>query len=267
MPMHPVTRHSIAAVALLALASTGRTAPLPEKPRDATAVEKVRKGLDRIVTVELTEQTLESAVNLLRQETKLNLSLDCITLAQSNIDPASISLSNATLRDVKTRVALRSILAPFNLNWVIVGDAVVITTEEMATYRQLTQHVSLDLDQIEFAAALKGLARDTGVNLVLDPRLTNEGKTKVTLQADDITLESTVRILSELAGVKPVRIGNVLFITGKVNATELRAEAELVPIPRPGVQNTDGPPVIAAGVLGRMVMPPPGNAVPVPAKP
>jgi hypothetical protein len=267
MLSHPVTCRLLAAAAIIAFATSAWTAPAPEQPQIPTAIEKVRKELDRIVTVELTEQTLESAVNLIRQETKLNLSLDGVTLAQNNIDPSSISLTNATFRDVKARVALRSVLAPLNLNWVIVGDAIVITTEEMAVFRMMTQHVAVDLDQAELGTALKGLARDTGVSLVLDPRLAKERQTKVTLQADDITLESAVRILSELAGLKPVRMGNVLFITSRANAVELRAEADLAVMPRSTMQNADVAAGVGFGGIGRVVVPAVPAPVPPPAKP
>ena len=56
----------------------------------------------------------------------------------------------------------------------------------------------------------------------------------MSLQLDDVPLETAVRLLAENAGLKPVRIGNVVLVTTKAHATELRNEPELVPrrVPR-----------------------------------
>src|SRR5438067_1399862 len=54
-----------------------------------------------------------------------------------------------------------------------------------------------------------------------------EAKMEVSLQMEDVPLETAVRLLSEMAGLKPVRVGNVLFVTTKANATEMRADPEL----------------------------------------
>src|SRR6202035_3498509 len=84
-----------------------------------------------------------------------------------------------------------------------------------------------DLDKIAFGAALRQIAHETGVNLVLDGRVEKEASAKVSLQMEDVPLETAVRLLAEMAGLKPVRVGNVLFVTGKANATEMRADPDL----------------------------------------
>ena len=42
-------------------------------------------------------------------------------------------------------------------------------------------------------------------------------------------LETAVRLLSEMAGLKPVRVGNALFVTKKEVAAELGADPDLNP--------------------------------------
>jgi hypothetical protein len=37
-----------------------------------------------------------------------------------------------------------------------------------------------------------------------------------------------------MVGLKPVRVGNVLFVTTKANAAEMRQDPDLAPIPQPG---------------------------------
>ena len=46
-------------------------------------------------------------------------------------------------------------------------------------------------------------------------------------------LETAVRLLAKMANLKPVRVGNVLFITGKETATEMRNDPDLAQPPQP----------------------------------
>ena len=48
-----------------------------------------------------------------------------------------------------------------------------------------------------------------------------EAKAPVSIQLEDVPLETAVRLLAEMAGLKPVRVGNVLFVTKKETANEL----------------------------------------------
>ncbi len=107
----------------------------------------------------------------------------------------------------------RFILNQYNLAYAIVGDSVVITTEEMAIYRQLKQRVSLDLEKVPMATALKNLAKETATNLLIDGRATKDAQNPVSLQVEDVPLDTAVRLVTEAAGLKAVRLGNVVLVT------------------------------------------------------
>ena len=47
----------------------------------------------------------------------------------------------------------------------------------------------------------------------------------MTLQLEDVPLETAVRLLARLAGLKPVRLDNVLFVTTEERADKLRPDA------------------------------------------
>src|SRR5436189_26371 len=82
-------------------------------------------------------------------------------------------------------------LRPFELTFVVNDGEILITTEEIAIQRQLRQTVNLDLDEVALATALQRLARSTGTNLVLDPRVPKEAKAApITLQLEDVPLET-----------------------------------------------------------------------------
>jgi hypothetical protein len=46
------------------------------------------------------------------------------------------------------------------------------------------------------------------------------------LELTDVPLETAIRLASEVAGMKAVRMGNVLFVTSEVRGEKLRADAD-----------------------------------------
>ncbi len=233
-------------------------APVPstrddKKPAE-TAAEKVRKALDQtLASLEIENQQLPLALDQLHEETKVNFVLDRGTLGQMGLDVDNGAPVKVKLQNVKAKAALRNVLNQYGLGYAIVGDTVVVTTEEMAVYRQLKQRVSLDLDRVQVEKALKGLARETATNLLLDTRAQKDGQTAVTLQVEDVPLETAVRLIGEAANLKAVRLGNVVLVTTKAHAIELRSEPDLAPAPRlPGL---DGPGAVPGGIALPGVVP------------
>jgi hypothetical protein len=233
MPI-PAPRWTALAVAAL-LATTAWAAPgtpvKDDKAGDSPA-EKVKKALDQTTEINLENATLETAINQLAEAAKVNLVVDRWTLQNMGFDPNQLPV-NLKLKDAKIRTALHAILNPYNLGYAVVGDTVVITTEDLAIHRQMKQRVSVDYENVQLGTALKKLAKETGTSIVLDGRSAKEAETAVTLQLDDVPLETAVRLAAEMGGLKPVRVGNVLFVTSKANAKEIKAEME-PPAPQGG---------------------------------
>jgi hypothetical protein len=263
--------HRLGLVAVLAFVLAPTTVPAAPvtPPRDEkkneTPAEKVKKSLGQNITsLDIDNQALGLALDQLHEETKINFVLDRGTIAAMGIDVDSVTVK-ASLKNVKVKAALRTILNQYGLTHAVVGDSVLITTEDMAIYRQLKQRVTIDLDRVPMDKALKDLARETATNLMVDNRATKDAQAAVTLQLDDVPLETAVRLIGEAAGLKAVRMGNVVLMTTKAHATELRSEPELAPMPRfPG--DMDGrPPVPGIGVP--VVPPGIAPALPAPAPP
>jgi hypothetical protein len=239
-------------------------APVAPDNKDKTAspAEKIKKQLDQNISLEITEQPLTLALNQIREQTKINFVIDKWTIQQMGLDPEQMPV-NVKLKDVKVRTALRSVLSPYNLGYAIIGDTVLISTDDMAMHRQMKQRVSVELEKVDLAAALKQLSRETATNLMLDTRVGKEAKTEVSLQMEDVPLETAVRLVSEMAGLKPVKVGNVLFVTTKTLANEMRNDPDLVqpgnPGVMPGMPGGPGGPFAPPGA----VFPGGGIAVPV----
>src|SRR5260370_9665286 len=124
---------------------------------------------------------------------------------------------------MKLKTALRTVAGQQGLSFGIVGDHILVSTEETVCQRQLRQHISVDLEDVQFTKALKDLAKSTATNLVLDPRQAKLADTaKVSMKLDDVPLETAVRLMSEMAGLKPARMGNGLFVTKVDRADKLK---------------------------------------------
>jgi len=223
--------------------------------------------LDRVVTLNIDGQSLGAAIAQLRDKTKLNIVLGtpAITGQLGSPPDGTPVAAQAELKDVEARAALRALLDPYDLTFVVLGDSILITTEEAATARQMRQRVSVHLDKVELVAALKQLARDTGVNLPLDPRAGKQASAKVSLDVEDVPLETGVRLLAEMAGLKPVRLGNTLFVTKKEVATAMRADPDLNPPRQAAVDYKDREVAVNARIWlaqGRLVFVAPGAFAP-----
>lgn len=263
--MSPVVmfRHGLAALALLVwlFTTVALTAPTTSS---VVPADKVRKALDQTVNVELAAQPLHQALDDLGKQIGVHIVLDRSFLMNLGVEE-EITVTVA-IKDGKARTALRAMLGQYNLGYAIIGDTIFVSTPETAIYRQLRQPVTLDMEDVAVNAALKQLAKQTGSNLLLDPRLKKEELAKpVTLQVEEVPLETAVRLLAELADLKVARLGNVLLITTAERAERLRNEpADLVPPPNTGVVDV---PIRALGGIGMAVPAAPPAPVPAPAPP
>jgi len=229
----------LAAPALLMAAAFVTAAPVTNPPsgdskKDETPAEKVRKALDQPTDIEIVNQPLATAILQLGEQTKVNFVIDSLTIQnQLGIDLQGAAV-NVKLTGVKLRSILRTMLSQHNLSYAVLGDTVLITTEDLATQRQMRQRVSVEVEKQTLAQALKQLGRDTGTNLIVDTRVAKEAQGQVSLQLDDVPLETAVRLLGAMTGLKTVRVGNVLFVTNKETANEMRQDGDVV-APAPAV--------------------------------
>lgn len=227
-------RMSLPAMLIMAIGvSPSIAAPLPkDKPKGESGPEYIRKMLDAKVNLEFSGIALPSVLAQLSEDNRINLVLDENAVRMTSIEPADIMI-NCKLKDVKLRAGLRTMLDQYNLTVAIVGDTVLVTTEEQAICKQLKQRVGVDLDNVPLNKALKDLALSSGVNIVIDPRTnkTKASEAPVSLTVDDVPIEAAVRLLCELGGLKPVRMGNVIFVTTEDRANKLKDSDSLVPNP------------------------------------
>jgi type II secretory pathway component HofQ len=245
--------------AALALLLTLGVAPPKEKPSAETPAARLRLALDQTVDLEIVDQPLELAIKQMSDQTKVNFVLDrtASVLLMQQGDVTQQQIVNLQAHKIKLRSALRNLLAPLNMTHVILGDTVLITGEDMAVVRQLRQRVSFDFEGVPLAEAVRQLARETATNVIVDSKVGKAAETPVSLQLDDVPFETAVRLLAEAAGLKPVRMANVLYVTTKGNAQELRSETDLI---QPGRQAEGIQDMLGRFNLGGLI---PGGGAPL----
>lgn len=189
-------------------------APVADKPADS-ANDKARKALEHTVSVDYDNVPLADVLGDLSEKTKVRFVADRHRLSAS----AQVSIQ------LKERVSVRELLRRLDLASVVIDGTVYVGDEAAAIERQMRQRVSVDLDEVPLAKALQRLAKQTQTNLVLDPRLPKDAReTTITLQLEDVPLDTAVRLLVEVAGLKPVLRDNVLFVTTEERADKLHRE-------------------------------------------
>jgi hypothetical protein len=221
-----------------------------EKSGELSPAEQVRKALDKPIDLDLKEDSLQKAVEKLREVTKLNITMHSTPGA---VDPTGIAALllpagaalppgvvpvlppgaapagavatvQLTAKGIKTRDALKKLFSPYGLSPYIIEDEVFLAPEDVGVRRQLTQRVSLDLSDVPLADALKRLGRQRAINLLVSREGAKGAEKKVSLQVDDVPLETAIRLLADQAGLRAARIDNVLIVTTPEHAKQINAD-------------------------------------------
>ncbi|HEV3255972.1 MAG TPA: hypothetical protein VG013_03760 [Gemmataceae bacterium] len=187
--------------------------------------EKIRKALDQVTDLEFDKQPLTQVIEQLHKATRVPFAIDRQALPLPQ-DPAQEMPITASLERVKLRDGLHKMLRQYNLGYAIVDGNVLITHANVAAERQMDQVIQVNLEEVPLAQALRQLRRQTGTNVVLDRRAAKESQTPISMQLDEVPLETVVRLMAEMANLKSVRLANVLFVTTSSSAAKLRAENE-----------------------------------------
>jgi len=83
---------------------------------------------------------------------------------------------------------------------------------------------------ITLVDALEELARDTGVSIVLDPRVEEEARaTRVRSSIRNVRLLSAVRMLANMANLSVINVDGALYVTAPSNAAQLQRQMDGTP--------------------------------------
>lgn len=211
-------------------------APAPaEAPAAQLPAQRTRQALAKVRSIEISNQSLDVAVNQLRQQTGVNFVIDQAAtpptmLLGPGVNPYSHIMVSGEHHGLPVRDAAARLLAPHHLVTVQVGETVYVTRADRVTELLFGQPVRIDFKNEPLDKALEHLGQQTGANLLLDPRMAKAAQAPVTAKLEDISLEAAVVLLADQADLGMARVGNVLYITQPARAEKL---SKAIPPPAP----------------------------------
>jgi len=136
--------------------------------------------------------------------------------------PIPREISTATF----LKIALSQIPNDAKAELLIRDGYLEITTEKRtSTPYLLKEKVIARIDNQSIKDIFQDLADKYGVSIIVDARVEDKVKTKVTANfRNDVTLEGALRMVSDMAGLKMVDMKSGLYITSSANAMELEKE-------------------------------------------
>jgi RNA polymerase sigma factor (sigma-70 family) len=146
----------------------------------------------------------------------------------------------------------RVVLGPNYLTPVLPGGGLTSNNAPLVSPDQMVEQlvgppVSAAFDGQTLAGAVRQLRGLSGANIVLDPRAADKATAPVAGSFDDVRLLTVLQVLGDMAGLKPVTLNNVYYLTDRENAAQLQklVDRDLFgptasPVPIPAGYVTDG---------------------------
>jgi type II secretory pathway component HofQ len=141
------------------------------------------------------------------------------------------------MKNVRLDTVLRKLLARLPVEsgavWTLREDRIEITTHQAQVAEIWGEYngpflplVWATFDKVPLEDALKELAEQTDFTIVLDNRAGEKGRTPVTARLRNTPLDTALRLLADMADLRPVHTDNVLYVTTKENAAAMEARLE-----------------------------------------
>jgi hypothetical protein len=189
------------------------------------------------------KMTLQDALEYLADRYDLSFDVDEKAFARaigkdkprSVLQDAIATSPMPRMRGVGLETVLRKILAridvPSGATYLIHKGQILITTQAAASEEVLGDSqlplpalVHKQMQKRLLRDALDELAELTDANIVLDESVGEKAKETVTARFLNTPVDTAVRILANKAGLSMVRLDNVLYVTTREKADELRDE-------------------------------------------
>jgi RNA polymerase sigma factor (sigma-70 family) len=214
------------------------SSPVAEKSKPtASGFASLCEGLQRPITVEGLEGIpLKDALAFLSDRTGLTFIIDNQAFNQlgvANVEETQVRLPK--MPNVSLGTVLRFLLNQVEATYLVRRDYIEITTNqrkilhafgsnEGASIEMLPPTVNVVFQARPLDRALDDLVSQTGVNIVLDQRVADKDRLKVTAQLVNTPVDAAVRVLADMADLESVKVGNIFYVTTKANAARLQKE-------------------------------------------
>jgi hypothetical protein len=268
----------IAAAALSwpASAQKAQTEAPPANKTEPSVADRLAQRID-FSGIDDPNTSLSDALQLLTKQSGLAFDVDEAAFRKENVaDVLASSIGGAVpkMKNVSVERVLRKLLnrAPgeSGATFLVRREAVEVTTRaardaevwprdpnsadgEGVSRQPHLPLVSATFNQKPLGEALKELARQSGMSVLVDVRVAEKAKTPVTARFQNAPVDTAVGVLADMADLKPFSLDNALYVTTRENADRLEERTR----PKTGLDEADmGPYRIGNG---------PGRRPPSPA--
>jgi hypothetical protein len=211
----------------------GPPPPTDDSPLWERRLAELRNMLDKPVSVEFDNVPLADAMSYLSERYGFPIVFDREAFkGEAELQEFRKSIvQSQKVSGIDLRVVLQQLLCQAQADYRLRDTGVFIFPKEYVTSgRLLQQPVTASFQQTPLDRALARVAAQSGVSIVLDPRA---ARVTITADLDNVPLEAAVRILSDMASLKPVTMGNTFYVTTAANACKLEAERKTNPPNQP----------------------------------
>jgi len=206
------------------------------------------RRMTMVVSIDAERQPLVDALHDLADDTGYDIVIDS-RAAEKVKTPVTLGLNNVWLDN-----AVNLLTEMAELDWYWMDKVVFVTTKENAKLHKdklkakraeraqaqaqsanstakamglpsQPRSITVNADKRPLGELLSELAHAYSLNLVLDPRVADKAKTEVTLTLNQVPVETAVRLLADVAGLRAVKVDSVLYVTSKENAAGLEKPA------------------------------------------
>lgn len=202
------------------------------------SAKKVRMALDRRITLDKgvpPNTTLKDVLDFFETEFGVPFLIDSNAFAATGVQKVEEQpVQLPIMAKVPLRKVLRLLLGqikgePYFGTFLAQDDHVLVTTTyyanpELWGKQYNGPNVDAEFDGKELTDALRDLSELTGISVVLDRRMAEKAQVKVTAAIRDVPLDTAVRMLADMAGLKVAALPNALYVTSGENAKALEEE-------------------------------------------
>jgi hypothetical protein len=225
-------------MAFLGVTTFTLAAPDPAKvgeksPEPAKTAAQARERLNQPITLDRgiePNTPIKDALEFLGEKFGLTLMLDTdafrtdLQIQEAEAQPVRLPKMN----QVRVEQVLRLLTRQVQGDYFVDRDGIVwIVPRDTLVTRLLNQTVTISFNKTPLNEALKKLSDEAGFSVVLDERrAADKGKTPVTADLRNVSVDAAILILADLAELKAVTINRAMYVTTAENATEIREELE-----------------------------------------
>lgn len=210
-------------------------------------IDPTRK-ITKLIAVDIEKRSLSDALREIGEEAGFQVFVDP-RAAEKAKTPVTLALDR-----VLFDTAVTLLVEPAELDWVWLDHIVYVTSKENAKARRHRQRAreeervrmlreantlkqmvaaaesakppqppqaNVDTNKQPLAGVLAGISRDTGIRVVIDPRVAEKAMTPVTATLQNVAPDTAVRLLANMVDLQAVRVDQVFYITSKENAKTL----------------------------------------------